>query len=261
MGDYPMNLQNGFRHGGFFAVMLIVAGALLLLDNLGLLPVQDIRAYWPLWFVFWGFWILSYRKTVHAIIWSTALISAGVLLVLGNLQIIHATPAVIWPLVLIAFGVLMLVRPVRPGLADWPERLRQRSLRRSHFRSSRSPDAGQSFHGDRLDESAVFSSINRTVDTQNFDGGKLDCVFASIEVDLTTAAISSPGHTAVLEANAVFGGIEITVPRNWKVVMKSTAVFGGCEDRTVPPRPEAGIPLSTLVVTGGAVFGGVSVRN
>src|SRR5438067_1350839 len=162
-----MTCQNGFARGGFFALMLIAAGALLFLDNLGLLPVQDIRAYWPLWFVVWGVWMFSWRRTVHSAIWSITLIAAGVLLVLGNLRILNVTPGIIWPLFLIAVGAMMLVRPVHP--ADWRERFRQRSRR---FKSAEIP---LNFHGDRLDESAVFSSFNRTVETQNFEGGKLDC--------------------------------------------------------------------------------------
>ena len=59
----------------------------------------------------------------------------------------------------------------------------------------------------------------------------------------------------------IFGGIEITVPRTWKVVMKNAAVFGGCDDKTVPPRPEPGFEPVTLVITGAAVFGGVEIRN
>jgi predicted membrane protein len=249
-----MNCQNGFARGSLFAIMLIGAGALLFLDNLGVLPIADIRAYWPLWLVFWGVWMLSVRRNAHSAIWSVAMIAGGVLLILGNLHILHVTAGILWPLLLIALGAMMLVRPVSP--ADWPERFR----RRARFRAP-VPENIQSFHGDRLDESAVFSALNRHVDAQNFEGGKLDCVFASIELDLTNAGVSSPSHTAILEANAVFGGIEITVPRTWKVVVKSTAVFGGCEDKTVPPRPEPGVPITTLVLTGGAVFGGISVQN
>ena len=58
-----MNLSNVPR-GSLFAVMLIVAGALLFLDNLGLLPIRDIRAYWPLWMVVWGVTILDRRRNL-----------------------------------------------------------------------------------------------------------------------------------------------------------------------------------------------------
>ncbi len=86
-------------------------------------------------------------------------------------------------------------------------------------------------------------------------------VFGSIELDLSDTSISSPDRRVRLDASAVFGGIEITVPRTWKVVMKNAAVFGGCEDKTVPPRPEPGFEPPTLVITGAAVFGGVEIRN
>ena len=89
----------------------------------------------------------------------------------------------------------------------------------------------------------------------------MEAVFGSIELDLSGASISSRDRRDDLEANAVFGGIEITVPRTWKIVMKNTAVFGGCEDKTVPPRPEPGFEPVTLVITGGAVFGGIEIRN
>jgi predicted membrane protein len=248
------NNSDGYARGSFFALLLIIAGALLFLDNLSVLPVEDIRAYWPAWLIVWGFSIVYYKRTAHSAIWALTLIAAGVLLILGNLHILHVTAGILWPLFLIAAGAMMLVRPIYP--AEWKERLQRR--RRSHFAAQ---SGTSTFHGDRLDESAVFSSLNRSVESQNFEGGKLDSVFASIEVDMTQAAISSPTHTAVLEANSVFGGIEIRVPRTWKVIMKSTAVFGGCEDKTVPPRPEPGFPLTTLVVTGGAVFGGISISN
>ena len=66
---------------------------------------------------------------------------------------------------------------------------------------------------------------------------------------------------AELEVSAVFGGAEITVPRTWRVVMKAAAVFGGCDDRTVPPRPEPGLEPVVLVIKGAAVFGGIEIRN
>ena len=239
--------------GGFFALMLIAAGALLFLDNLGILPIEDIRAYWPIWCVIWGVWVLDRWRNPVAIIWAAALIFCGILLILGNLHILHVTGGVFWPVVLIAGGATMLVRPLHPR--DWQEYVRR-------FQEHQRPfTRRESFFGSRLRESVVFQSINRRVDTQQFEGGKLEAVFGSIDLDLSGASISSPDRRAQLEATAVFGGIEIIVPRSWKVVMKSTAVFGGCDDQTVPPRPEPGLDPVTLVVTGGAVFGGVEIRN
>lgn len=238
--------------GSLFALMLIIVGALLFLDNVGILPIQDIRAYWPIFIVIFGVQILDRRQSRTAVIWAIALMAWGVLLILGNLQIIHVSGSVFWPVMLIAFGISMLVNPTH--FHEWPERIRK-------YSQIKPPSSRQSFSGNRLQESVVFASLNRRVETQQFEGGKVDAVFGSIELDFLDASISSPDRRASLEANAVFGGIEITVPRTWKVIMKGAAVFGGCDDKTVSPRPEPGFEPPTLIITGAAVFGGVEIRN
>jgi predicted membrane protein len=246
-----MNLTNAPR-GSLFALMLIIAGALLFLDNLGILPIHDIRAYWPIFIVMFGVHILDSRRGPVGRIWGLAVMAWGILLILGNLQILHVTGSIFWPVMLIAFGISMLVNPSH--FHEWPERLRK-------YSQIRPPSSRQSFFGNKLQESVVFASLNRRVETQQFEGGKVDAVFGSIELDLSEASISSPDRRASLEANAVFGGIEITVPRTWKVIMKGAAVFGGCDDKTVPPRPEPGLDPPTLIITGAAVFGGVEIRH
>jgi hypothetical protein len=85
-------------------------------------------------------------------------------------------------------------------------------------------------------------------------------VFGGIEVDLREANIS-PGKEVVVDANATFGGIELRVPYSWEVVTRGMGIFGGYEDKTVPPRPTEGVTPPRLLVTGYAVFGGVSIQN
>jgi predicted membrane protein len=239
--------------GSLFALMLIAAGVVLFLDNLGILPIRDIGAYWPVFIVIWGASILDRWRSPLAVTWALALIAWGILLILGNLHILHVTGSVFWPVMLIAFGASMLIRPM--PFRDWHERVLRAQTR------MRPRAAGESFFGNKLRESMIFGSLNRRVETQQFEGGKVEVVFGSIELDFSDAAISSPDRRAVLDVNAVFGGAEITVPRTWKVLMKSAAVFGGCDDRTVPPRPEPGLEPTTLVITGAAVFGGIEIRN
>ena len=248
--------------GSLFALMLILAGGLLFLGNLGFLPLGDIRAYWPVWIIFWGVIVMDKAKSAVGNIWAIALISSGILLILGNLHILTINGSILWPVMLIAFGVNMLIRPAQ--LQDWPERMRIAAEARRRARRSRSTwscGPTRTFTGNTLNEAIVFSSVNRRVETQQFEGGKLDVVFGSIGIDLTGASITSPQRVAYIKANAVFGGIEIMVPRTWKVDMRSAAVFGGCDDSTVPPRPEPGFAPVTLIITGGAVFGGISIRN
>jgi hypothetical protein len=239
------------RYGSAFALILIVMGTLLFLDNLGVLPIRHIESYWPLALVVWGGLIIEHRRNAHAIIWASTLIAAGILLVLGNLHILHVTAGIIWPLMLIAFGAMMLA-----GRCEWPSP-EWRATRRHWGSSTRQTN----FFGDRLAESVVFSSAERRVESQNFEGGKLEAVFGGIELDLTGATITTLDRRATIKADAVFGGIEIAVPRTWRVERMGNAVFGAFEDKTIPPRPEPGIEPPTLVIRGDAVFGAVVVKN
>ena len=239
------------RRGSIFALILIVAGVLLFLDNLGLLPIQNIRAYWPLALVAWAVAIVERRRGAHALIWASTLAVFGCLLLLGNLHIIHVTAGVIWPLLLIAIGAIILVGRCQWPARPWPPR------RFGAGSSLREP----SFSGNKLMESVVFSGSERRVESQNFEGGKVEAVFGGLELDLSGAAITTPDRRAVLEVNAVFGGVEIRIPRTWRVERESAAVFGGFNDHTVPPRPEPGFEPPTLVIRGSAVFGGIEVKN
>jgi predicted membrane protein len=257
------------------ALLLIAAGAFLFLDNIGIIPVHDLDAWWPVWMLVVGGLIVEHRRSVVSLIWAAGWIVCGILLILGNLHVIPVDEEVIWPILLIVIGTIMLVRPVslsgwQSNFAQWQIHAREaaferRRMRREARRERRDVWAGVGtrdvFAGDRLREAIVFSSLNRRVETQQFEGGSLEVVFGSIEIDLSEAAISSQDRRAALELSAVFGGIEIIVPRTWKVVLQATAVFGGCDNKTLPPRPEPGFEPATLIVTGGAVFGGITIQN
>jgi len=251
----------------FFALALIVAGVFLFLDNLGVIPIAHIGAYWPLALVFYGAAGIAHRRNATSLVWSFALVVAGVLLVLGNLHILRVTGDVIWPMLLIAFGATMLVNRERWGeLGErrrrrWEEKMAwKRQFREMGGWNQMSRDQTQAqaratyatpvpMSGNQIHEAAVFFSLKRRVET-DFARGELSAVFGSI-----------------LEASAVFGSIDIVVPRDWRVIKEgrdgkhAAGVFGSYDDRTIPARPEPGVEPPTLVIRGEAVFGSLTIHN
>ena len=65
---------------------------------------------------------------------------------------------------------------------------------------------------------------------------------------------------ATITATAVFGGIDVLVPRGWRIATRGLPVFGGIADKTESPAP---LPpdAPTLVVDGLALFGGVEIKH
>ena len=110
-----------------------------------------------------------------------------------------------------------------------------------------------------MHESAVFGGGKRVITDSDFQGGKVDCVFSGFEIDLRGATMLR--DSAVLKVDAVFGGAEIKVPAAWEVVMKGSGVFGGFADQTQHPDRRLNPNPKVLIVKGGAVFGGVTVKN
>ena len=84
-------------------------------------------------------------------------------------------------------------------------------------------------------------------------------MFGGIEIDLRRAASTRP--EILLEANAMFGGIEIRVPETWNVTVRGAGIFGGYEDKTLDSRAAPDAKQPHLVVNGFAIFGGVTIQN
>ena len=106
---------------------------------------------------------------------------------------------------------------------------------------------------------AIFSGFKRRIDAQDFKGGDIVAVFGGVNIDLRHAAIA--GDRAVIEINALFGGIDIRVPETWSVVMKGVGIFGAFEDKTIHPKPDPNVKAPELVITGTGVFAGIKADN
>lgn len=102
---------------------------------------------------------------------------------------------------------------------------------------------------------AVLGGSRRTTGSDDFQGGDLVAFMGGVEVDLTQAAIQ--GEPAVIDAFAMWGGVEIRVPRQWGVTVQGIPLLGGFEDNTVQPET----PTGRLIVKGFAIMGGVEVKN
>jgi len=245
------------------AIILIAIGAVLFLDNLGLVPFANIRAYWPLAISAWGIALLTRSHTSCGLVWPWTMISIGALLTLGNLHIIRMNAGSIWPIFLIAAGISMLLR--RTGW-DWGSRWGSMHDTIHGTRPSRhffgpGERLHRKFNGNILRENVAFSGINRRIDSPTFEGADLNCSFGELKFDLRGATISTPNREAIIYINAAFGAIKLRIPETWKVVVHGTAVFGAYDDKTVPPRPVPGIDPPTVIIRGNAAFGAVEIEN
>lgn len=101
---------------------------------------------------------------------------------------------------------------------------------------------------------ATFSEQNVNFNGEVFKGAELTAVFGGVNCDLRNAIIESD---VVINASSIFGGIDIYVPSNVKVKVKSNAIFGGVSNKAYN-KPEEN--SKTIYINGKALFGGVEIK-
>jgi predicted membrane protein len=243
------------RRGGRFFIggLIICIGVLFLLQNLGVLYVDQIWRYWPVILIVLGVSRLSTARSMGGRIWFGMVTVLGGALLLHNLGYIHGTPwNLTWPILLIGLGFSLLMRGIGHDHFWAPRSIRQGA-------GPGNPAPANSSSAKTLDEWAIFGGSRRRIESQEFEGGEAVAVFGGVELDLRKAATKR--DEIVIEANAVFGGIDIRAPEHWNIVVRGSGIFGGYEDKTLDTRSGENGKRPTLVITGYAVFGGATVQH
>ncbi len=109
---------------------------------------------------------------------------------------------------------------------------------------------------DKIVCSAVFSGRDIRVDNSYFNGADLSALFGGIDMNLKNALIR---NNVTIDVKAVFGGIDIIMPADVRVVMDVTPILGGVENGTRAPLG-ADENTPTVFIRGTCLFGGLEVK-
>lgn len=101
---------------------------------------------------------------------------------------------------------------------------------------------------------ATFAGQDINFDNQEFKGADLTAVFGGLKCDLRKATIKKD---VVINASATFGGIEIYVPSDVQIKVKSVPIFGGVSDKSPRTVKEGS---HTIYINSTSVFGGVEIK-
>ncbi len=219
----------------FWGLILIAVGAAFLLDQLGYMDFWNlVSEYWPVLFIIIGLSILinnGFRDMGAGLFF----IALGAFFLLIRLRILGYSLWHYWPVLIIAAGLWILIGPFRRC----------------------SKKKGPELTADELDIDQVFSGTSRRIESQHFKGGKVEVVFGSAEIDLSRAALE--GGKATLHLSAVFGSIEVRVPREWEVAIEGSPFLGSIEDkkRSISEAEKKG----TLLIRGSATFGSIEIKD
>lgn len=218
-------------------LIVVAAGVLVLLHNLGLIHFGQALSFWPAVLIVFGLIKLADASAPGGRLVGFGLLTGGVLLMLHRVGVLDFSWRIIWPSLIIGAGALVVYR----------------ALATRHGQVARLKDAGD-ISDDMVDATAILGGFERRLTTPNFAGGDLTAIMGGCSIDLRGSSLQGE---AVINVFAVMGGITLKCPTDWTVVLNGTPIMGGFEEKTVRP-PDGS---KRLVVKGYAIMGGVDVRN
>lgn len=211
-------------------LIIIAIGVGAFLGALNFIPFWDTFAiWWPALLVIGGLMaLISDLRTNY--LWGGVVSVVGALLLLKAHNLVDFNVfSLVLPIIIIAVGLSIII-----------------SSNTKRTASTRSVD---------LDEiSAIFSGSETSNRSQNYQGGNVVAVFGGVSLDLTDAKIKDE---AQLNIFALCGGVELKVPKDWRVISKVAPILGGVENKSRGVEKDSG---PVLILTGTAALGGVEVK-
>ena len=102
---------------------------------------------------------------------------------------------------------------------------------------------------------AIFSGSDRTYKDETFQGSNLVAIFGGASLNLRHAKIDKD---TVIKAFTLFGGIDIIVPDDIKVKLKSGFIFGGFSDDRKNASDKG---KYTIYIDAAGGFGGITITD
>jgi hypothetical protein len=219
-------------------LLIVAAGVIFTLDNLGIISAADYLRYWPVAFVLIGA-LKVWQARLDGQGWVSGLffLAVGSYMLINRIAYIRIDPREIFPAFLVFIG----------GYLVW----------HGVFGRSRTARPGDGLN--RFSALAVMGGAARRSNSQAFEGADLTAIMGGFDVDLRDASIA-PNTQAVIDVFAFWGGLELKVPEDWVVINRVMPLMGGVDDKTRTPIATSAAPKE-LVVRGIVIMGGISIRN
>jgi len=212
----------------FFGTLIVVVGTLLLLDNLDVIDAGELIAtWWPVAVIAGG--VLSYLANRRHVIMPLILVMVGSAILLRTTDTVDTLDLVV-PVVVILVGLFLMF--------------------------GRTLGSTRTEIGNRITSFNLFSGSEVASSSRSFEGGTIGAVFGGAEIDLRQTTVASD---ATLDVFVAFGGVEVYVPRGWRVAINGFPIFGGFDNATVKESLPADAPLLRIDAT--VLFGGLDVKH
>jgi hypothetical protein len=265
-----------------FGVIILGIGLVLLFRKLGLY-IPDWVLTWPMILIAVGTYTLISQQ-FKSFFGSVVLFIGVYFLLKREFDLDLGLDQFIWPVGLIALGIYLITYKKREYKAmdearkNWETSRKNKKdssnaekvesaevveeLTSSGEETAKAPDSGfvratGTAFLDRINESVIFSGVNRKLMTKNFQGGKATVIFGGLDLDLTQVDFTG---IVTLDFEVGFGGVKLIVPPHWDVRTEMSNLAAGLEDKRM--FREGGVDTNkVLILKGTLLFSGLEIKS
>lgn len=259
MGRFLSKRDTGGRNTTASIALLIIGGALLfLLSNMGLLDKSFLRIIfsWQMLLITVGLFYLSHSFDIGGLVVTG--FGLGFLLlklskIFPEISFYLESLSTYWPIGAMVLGALLFLYAL-PAIQN----NRREKLRKSFTRHYTKETNGNGITDDgRIDCRYLFSGGEYVVLDPVFRGGSIDVLFGGVDLDLRQTTL--PVGETELVVTAAFGGVEILMPPDWNVEVKSVSTFGGVSNKRMRIFNQNS-DRKLIINVKSAIFSGVEIK-
>jgi len=244
------------KHTGIiFGILLILLGGLFLSASFGLSDLKSVIISWQMLLIAIG--ILSIWR--HPFSGFCLILVGGFFLIPKLAEVFpDSFPYVnedftsnYWAVLLIVAGIFWIIIPHR----RWHSRRCERRRFHRHHRHYCNWENTQYNTNSGFSKTHIFSSGEYIVSEPEFKGGEVKTIFGASEIDLRKTSL--PEGDTYLKVEAIFSGVTLLIPDDWKVETRIEGAFSGVSDKRRIVEPVN--PSRRLILVGACVFGGCEI--
>jgi hypothetical protein len=265
-----------------FGVIILGIGLVLLFRKFGLY-IPDWVLTWPMILIAVGTYTLISQQ-FKSFFGSVVLFIGVYYLLKREFDLDLGLDQFIWPVGLIALGIYLILhkkqeyKVMEEARKNWEGSRKNKAdaknsenieaaevvedTNASKEQSTKAPDSGfvratGTAFMDRINESVIFSGVNRKLMTKNFQGGKATVIFGGLDLDLTQVDFTG---VVTLDLEVGFGGVKLIIPPHWDVRTEVSNIAAGLEDKRM--FREGGVDTNkVLILKGTLLFSGLEIKS
>lgn len=221
-----------------WGLVILLLGVII---GLNALDIADIDIFFDGW---WTLFIIvpcfidlfkSSDKTGNVI---GIIIGVALLLASNDFFEFKLIAKLLLPLILVAIGIRLIIKAFSKTDSKIKEKIKH--------------TYGENKDYHRV-HTAVFAGDTVRLNDEVIAGAELTAVFGGIDFDIRNAKIETD---IVINTVAIFGGVDVLIPNNVQLIVRSNSIFGGVTKKAL------GDPLAenTVFVNANCIFGGVDIK-